>query len=254
MVVAPAAGRQALQLEVGVEVREVAAAAGDVAGVVEDGGVRVIFVDDVRHPLTVAGIDALALAQQRGRIRRVLSQRLNLGAAGGAVADADARDVKEDLAGVVLLHDLLHLGGEQVEIGGVVAEEVVPRAPQVLLGDTLGAEPVEPLRVGGDLLFVKTRRDVDRGADADLGAGLELRAQQVEGESGVHPVHRGGVVGPAVVALGKDGDGVDMPLFESGLELLFGKTGADPGDGAGGVEIQVNLTERQHKKPPFVSG
>ena len=52
----------------------------------------------------------------------------------------------------------------------------------------------------------------------------------------------GGVVGPAVVALGEQGDGIHMTRLQGRLEVLTGEAGADALDALGGVEVEADLT------------
>ena len=41
----------------------------------------------------------------------------------------------------------------------------------------------------------------------------------------MHPINTGGVIRPAVMALGKNGNGIHMAQFQCFLKLLFGKPG-----------------------------
>jgi hypothetical protein len=83
---------------------------------------------------------------------------------------------------------------------------------------------------------------IDGCAHVDLVAGLDLLAQQVDLERGVHAAHLGRIVAPPVVPLGKDVDQVDMSDLECLLELALVKAAPYGGDVLGGMEIQVDLS------------
>jgi hypothetical protein len=67
-------------------------------------------------------------------------------------------------------------------------------------------------------------------------------------------IHLGGMVGPAVVALGEQGDGVDVTGLQGRLEVFAGEAGADALDALGGVEVEVDLTVgKGHDRISFTS-
>ena len=151
-------------------------------------------------------------------------------------------DVQEDAAGIVALHDLLHLRGQLVQIGRVVAHQVVVRLDEGIGLHAAGTH-VEPFGMLQHLLLVQTGAEIHRRVHVDLPAGLKLRAQQVEMEVGMGDVGRGGMIGPAVMALGEDGDGIDVAQLQRLLKLRLVESAADLGNQPGGVEIQMHLTK-----------
>ena len=92
-------------------------------------------------------------------------------------------------------------------------------------------------------VLVPGGREIDRRGDAFAMQRVDLGAQQVEAEAGVHPAHLGRVVGQAVMALGKDGDRVDVGLLEGTGEVARVEAGADALDQAGGVEVEMDLAK-----------
>ena len=87
-----------------------------------------------------------------------------------------------------------------------------------------------PLRmfVRGDV--VESGRKIDRRVDVDLLACVELRPQQVEIKMWMHLPHRGRVVAPAVVTLGKKRDRIDVCLLQRALPMLLVETCTDARD------------------------
>ncbi|MNP56697.1 hypothetical protein D3C76_1514450 [compost metagenome] len=61
--------------------------------------------------------------------------------------------------------------------------------------------------------------------------------QQVEGKSGVYFIGFGGMISPAVVALGEYGDGIHMSQLQHFLKLFLVKLSSDVLNGLGGVKI-----------------
>ena len=71
-------------------------------------------------------------------------------------------------------------------------------------------------------------------------------AQQVGArEVGMRRAGLGRIVRPAVMALGEDGDRVDMRLLERRHEVVGIERRADAGDMLGGVEVEVDLAVAQ---------
>jgi hypothetical protein len=114
------------------------------------------------------------------------------------------------------------LGVEVAAVAALVSAQMLGMADGVLLG--------------------KSRRDVDLGAYPQLFADGKLLVQEVTAEVGMGEIHLGGMVGPAVVALGEQGDGVDVTRLQGRLEVFAREAGADALDALGGVEIEVDLT------------
>jgi hypothetical protein len=72
-------------------------------------------------------------------------------------------------------------------------------------------------------------------------AGFDLRAEQVELQVRMHPADLGRIVAPAVVALGKNIDRIDVRQLERFLELLLREMRPDIRQMFRGVKIQMNL-------------
>ena len=251
MIVAPAAGGQALQLQMRVEIHDVAAAVRNVAGVVEDRRGVGILAHGFFDAAAVFGIDHLAVARNVGRIVGIQAQPEHGLDAAGAHAAAGRGNIQEHAAGMIALHDLFNLRAQLVQIGRVVAHQVIVRLGKRRRLNAVGIH-VQPFGMIEHFLLIEARGQIDRRVHADFAAGLELRAQQVEREVRVHLIGRGGMIRPAVMALGKHGDGIDMAGLERTLELLLRERAADAGDLFRGVEIEVNLSHAHGNVPLFV--
>ena len=84
--------------------------------------------------------------------------------------------------------------------------------------------------------------DVDRYTDIGGTAGGHLRAEQVEIEMRMDPANFRRMIGPAVMAFGEHGDGIDGGFAQGAHETLGIKTRADIRDQAGGMKIEMNVT------------
>src|SRR5690606_36473338 len=102
-----------------------------------------------------------------------------------------------------------------------------------------------PLRPREGHQFVEAGAEVDGATHVDLATRLDLPREQVGLEMRVHGSDLSRVVAVAVMALGKERDRVDVPDLERLLETPLVEPGADPGDQAAGVEVEVNLAETQ---------
>jgi hypothetical protein len=98
------------------------------------------------------------------------------------------------------------------------------------------------MRIGGELVALDG--EVDRGADAFAVQRLDLFAGQVQTLLQARMARRmlGVEVEVAVVALGKDGHGVDVGPLHGPGEFAGVEVGADIRDPGTGVEVEVNLT------------
>ena len=99
-----------------------------------------------------------------------------------------------------------------------------------------------PLRMlaGGEL--VPLHRDVDRALDVGGAQRLDHVAQQVgPRQLRMRLADLGRVVRPAVVALGEDGDRVDVRPLQRRDEIVGIERRADRRDVLGGVEVEVDL-------------
>ena len=251
MIVAPAAGGQTLQLEMRVEIHDVAAAVRNVAGIVENRRGVGILAHGFFDAAAVFGIDHLAVARNVGRIVGIQAQPEHGLDAAGAHAAAGRGNIQEHAAGMIALHDLFNLRAQLVQIGRVVAHQVIVRLGKRRRLNAVGIH-VQPFGMIEHFLLIEARGQIDRRVHADFAAGLKLRAQQIEREVRVHPIGRGGMIRPAVMALGKHGDGIDMAGLERALELLLRERAADAGDLFGCVEIEVNLSHAHGNVPLFV--
>ena len=69
--------------------------------------------------------------------------------------------------------------------------------------------------------FIKAGGEVYGRFDADLTRRLDLCAEQVEMKIRVHFVCLGGMICPAVMAFGKQRDGIHVTDFQRVLKLFF---------------------------------
>ncbi len=101
----------------------------------------------------------------------------------------------------------------------------------------------EPFGMAAGFLFVQASRQIDGSVDADGMGGFNLCAEQVKRQIWMALIGLGGVIGPAVMALGEDGNGVDVPAPELLLKLCGREVRAHMRNGFGRVEVQMHLTE-----------
>lgn len=248
VVVAPAARGQRFQLKVG----EVVVEGGTVprlymAGVVEDRHLRINRKNRLRGHAVVSLKTLLRNLLEMFRIVGVKTLLLHdvdtVLAGAGPLAD----DVKEDAIAVgKLADDLLDLLAKVLDVGGVEANLVEPRV-KVALGDGLHGLEIDgnrvPLGMLGRQGVVKTRGDVNRCVDVYFLACVKLSAQQVVVKVRMTVPNLGVVVVPAMVALRKQGDGVDMGGLQGRLPLLLVETLANARNLARCVKVQMNLAK-----------
>ena len=246
VVVAPAAGRQRFKFEVAEVLENLGVAHRHMAGVVEDRHLRIAAPGGGGAPLVVFEQHLPRIGEAVLRLGRIESFRLHSRHAVFAAAGALRNDVEEDPVRVgEERHGLFDLAAEVVQIGGVEAEfretrferRMVPAAPAPLAID------FAPFGVFPPLHLIDAGGEVDRHVDADLVAGVDLFAQQVEFEMGMHPPHFGRVVAPAVMAAREAGDRIDRGVAESLLPLPAVERFSDSFNEGGGVEIEMNLTK-----------
>ncbi len=101
----------------------------------------------------------------------------------------------------------------------------------------------DPLGVGICRVFVAQDADVDRSPNAGAVQRVNLFGQQIQrfGQSRMPLQARRFVIKMPVMALGKDGDAVDMRRLERGREFSRVELRADIQDVGAGVEIEVDL-------------
>ena len=248
VIVAPAAGRQRLQLEVAEEVEDPGVALRHVPAVVEHGHLGVAHPGGGGGGLVVlqqcvAGVGLAVLFVQR--VDPLLRHRRD-----ARVADAlGLRDDVEEEAVAVgeERHDLPDLLAQELQVPGVEAGAEEARldvaagpAGQPAVGPGL---PPLGMRRGGHV--VQPGGHVDGHVDVDFLAGVELGAQEVERQVRMALADPGVVVRPAVVADGERGDGVHVPALQCLLPPGLVERLADPGDRFGCVEVQVDLAESE---------
>ena len=239
MIVAPHAGGQTLQLQMGVGMRQIPPAPVEVAGVVEEGRPGVIAMHRPFHALRIPPIDPLRLALYIRRIQRIQSGAAHLRQTAVAVAGAYSGNIQKNAAGAIPLHDLLHLRCQPLQIGSVIAQQVIARHQKIL--PLPGGRAKDILRMLPGIVFVPTGGHIYRRPHADLGARLQLRPQQIKGQPGVLHAHRRGMIGIPVMAFGKQGDGVHMTQPQRPLKLRLIESAADAGDFTAGVKVQMHL-------------
>ena len=125
MVITPAAGGKALQLQMGVHIGQIPPAPLDMPAVVEDGEAGPDPVDGFPHLFRIIFIDPLAQLCRGGIVQGILPLLQEGAGAILAVASAHPYDVQEDAVRIVISHHLLNLGQQVVQVGRVEAEEMV---------------------------------------------------------------------------------------------------------------------------------
>ena len=110
MVIAPAAGGQALQLQMGIKVYDIPPSVGNMPGVVEDGRVLGIFAHAGLYAAAIFGVHHIAMAGNvliPGGIHALIQHGTY---AAGAHTPARRGNVQKQPRGMIAVHDLLHLG------------------------------------------------------------------------------------------------------------------------------------------------
>ena len=144
----------------------------------------------------------------------------------------------------LVVYSFADLLQKNLQIGGVHAEQMPARLRKslVVVG-LLVVATGDPIGMILRQLFVKARRDISNGVDTNLVRRLDLSAEKIKIQVRVHKVCLTGMVRPAVMAFGKDRNGINVPLLEHCLELLLGKIGTDPIDQLAGMKVQMYLTK-----------
>ena len=203
MVIAPAAGRQGFQLQMAEIRQDVTISGGHIAAVVENRHIRV--------ERTRGGSRALIIFQQSPsgklfavfRIEGIVSLFRHILHAPLAAAGRLADDINENAVRIgEEMHRLLNHAAEIVQIGSIEAEFLESRfkraadpACQLAFGCNL-----PPFRVFFRGKVVHSARQIDRDIDVDLMAGIHLRAEQIEIESGMHFPDLCRMITPAMMA------------------------------------------------------
>ena len=140
---------------------------------------------------------------------RIKSALLHPLQTGGAAALALIDDVQKDAVAVREKRGgLFNFGAQQIKVGGVEAELDESRVQRVR--PPALRRNLMPFGVQHRHALIETGGDVDRHIHIDLLARVELGAQQVELQMGVHFAHLGRVIAPAVMADREAGDGVHV--------------------------------------------
>ena len=125
--------------------------------------------------------------------------------AAGAHTAAHIGNIQKNAAGLIALDDLLHLCGKHIQIGRIVAHQMIVRL-HIRIGFRALRRNVQPFGMAEHFLFIESGADIHRRVDADLPAGFQLRAQQVKVKIGMHGIGLGRMICPAMMALGKQRD------------------------------------------------
>ena len=230
MVVAPAAGGQALEFEMGIVVEALRPLLMDVAAIVEDADAGKLLAKRVRCLLPELFVHRLVIGEPVDRILRVEAAGLHARDAGRADAVGRQHDVEEQARRIVALHDLARLIEHVAAVGLVVEADRVPAGAEILAARLVAGKRVLEL-VGGahhppfGMLargqFVPLHRDIDRRLDVGrLQRGEHVAEQIGTGEMRMRLADLGRVVRPAVVALGEERDRIDLRRLERRDEIV----------------------------------
>ena len=162
-------------------------------------------------------------------------------------------DVDKDTVAIrIIPHDFLQIIAEIVDIRGVETESVPPGIRHAAVKDTFRVDSA-PFRVDARNILVQAAADINGDFDIDLVAGIDLRTEQIEFQTRVHPSDFGGVITFPVVTAGKAGDGIDMSFFQRRLPLCFIEFFPDAVNVGRSVKVQMDLTETQFMHDIFLS-
>jgi hypothetical protein len=181
--VAPAAGRERLQLQVGVGGERGADVRAHVAGVIEDRALPVERADALGEAPLEALFDLPREARHVRLARRVQAGGQHAFQAIRAVARALPDDVEEEAVHVERREHFFRLSPDELDVGRVEAELVPARLQRRGAVRLAVRRALEPLRVAARLQLVPAHRDVDRDPDAGGVAGGDLLRQQVAGDT-----------------------------------------------------------------------
>src|SRR6185437_12788337 len=98
-----------------------------------------------------------------------------------------------------------------------------------------------PLRMLLGIIRGPANGVIDGGPDANFVVGVDLLAKQIELEIRMSLANARGIVRPAMMAFGKDSNGIDIPDLESFLKVSFIEVGAHAVDMLARVEIEMDL-------------
>lgn len=201
---------------------------GNVAAVVENGHARRILEYGRFHPFGIAEIYLPGIGLPVFRLLRVKPLSLHPLYAVFAQAGRRLHNVEKHAVEFsrIAPHDLFRLGGELVQIRSSEAQTVIPRVQQRRRSGRAGADA---FRVFPGIMLVKTGRDINLCAHAQLTANLQLFVEQIKIQAGMPGIDRRVEIRPAVMALGKQRDGIDMPHFQGLRKIVAGKARTNPG-------------------------
>ena len=169
MVIAPATGRQRLQLQMRIHIGEIPSAAANVTAVVEYRQSRLHLI---AHTSGIVGVHSLAKLGNIRVVIRILALIEQCFDAVLAVAGAHTHDVEENAVAVVIADHLFDLGKEIVEIRRIHAEFVI--AGTVPAYRIRRISSAQPLRMPPCHFFIESRGEIHRRFDTDLVRGFDF--------------------------------------------------------------------------------
>ena len=242
MVIAPTAGGQGFQFQMGEVGHDFAAAHGNVTGVVEDRHIRAVDPGGFRGLLVVVHQNLFGESDTVRLIVGIQTRFFHAFQTVPAAALSLTDDVQKDPVCIrIFRNDFPDLCAENVQPRRIEAEFLVVRA-QGQIKRAVGRAD-DPVRMLLHDPFAEPGRDVNGGINTDLMAGIQLGAEQVELQTGVLFAHFCFVVCSAVMAGAEDRNGVNRCFFQRFLPLFFVERFTDPGEFFRCVKIKVYLTE-----------
>ena len=181
MVVAPAAGGQALDLQMRIGIEAPRPLLMDVAAIVEDADARKLGAERCAHLAAETLVDPFVILEPVGRLLRIEAHLGHRGEAGGANAVGRQDDVEEQPGRVVAFEDFARLFQKLLAVSFVIEAQRVPRRAQLLgARRILGQRMLEgvagaqhpPLGMEARVALVPLDGDIDRGFDV---GGLQRR-------------------------------------------------------------------------------
>ncbi len=243
VVVAPAAGRQAFEFQVAIGRKALRPLLMDMAAIVEDAQAREFGIERRAHFRAELLVDPFVLGQPIGMDFGIKIHRVH--GLQALFTDAIGREdnVEKDARRRIGTGDFVRHFQEFVAIRLVVEAERVPAGLQLARVEPIVRRRAHPpLRMQPRIALVPLHGDVDGAFDI---GGVE-RIDHFTEEVGPRQVRMrragfGRVIGPAVVALGKNGNAIDMRLLQRRDEICRVKILADIRDMLGRMKIQMNL-------------
>ena len=220
----------------------------DVPGVVKNRHVRVEDLGRLSGPFVVAqqsGLGRLLAVFQQLGIKALRGQvgQPPFGSAGLLRNDIE----KNPVAIRKQAHCLFDLGAEKIEIR---TEKIHHEKSRLEWRSDPAAEgpfgvDLAPVRVFLSRHIVHSGGEVNGSGHADLLAGVELGAQQIEIQMGVNFADLGRMVTPAMMAFGEERDRIHPRFLQGVLPAGLVEFGPDGRDVRRGVKIEVDLAEGQ---------